>query len=148
MALTRAGVENVLIRRCGALMTWANLDGVTVDGTNEDLADPIWLALTDCEVTPAALTPVDGDFATLATADNARFLAIAELRCLETVWGNIAEVTEKMGTDQQSWNEAKRELRQRLGDLRSDLARKYGYGEGSLGSGTFRLEYVEPDPDA
>lgn len=45
MALTRANVEAILIRRLGGIFEAVGLDGATADGSNEDLNDPIGWAL-------------------------------------------------------------------------------------------------------
>lgn len=129
-------------------MTWAKLNGSDYDGSNVDLSDPIASALRACGVDPAEpLEPADDDLASLDVADTQRFLDVAELRCLETVWGNLDEVTEQEGTDKQDWNQAKAELRRRIDAKRQDLKDTYGFGYGDVVSGTLELSYTEPDPD-
>ena len=44
MSLTRANLEVILVKRCGALMTFAGL-AVTVVGANDDLSDPLAAAM-------------------------------------------------------------------------------------------------------
>lgn len=146
--MTRAKAERVLIRRCGRLLRWAKLDGSTFSGTNVDLADPIASAMRSCGVSPADPTdPADDDFDAVDADDYGRFFDVAELRCLESVWGNLDEVTEQEGTDKQDWNQAKAELRRRIDAKRQDLKDMYGFGYGDVVSGTLELSYTEPDPD-
>jgi len=64
MALTRANAEVILIRRVGALLTAADLDGTTVDGTNVDLNDPFASALRQLGHTAVSYTHL-----TLPTSD-------------------------------------------------------------------------------
>ncbi len=131
------------MNRCGRLLGWARLDGTTAT-----LADPIGTALLACEVAVAdPSAPADADFLLLPSADSLRFLDIAELRCLETVWGNLDEVTEQEGTDKQEWNQAKEGLRKRIQDKKKDLLDLYGYGGGAVAAGSLVLKYTEPEPD-
>lgn len=146
--LTRAKVERTLVRRCGRLLSFANLDGKTDTGTNADLSDPIATALRDIGIDPFdPVEPSTSDIASVASDDHARFLDIAELRCLESILNNIDEVSEKQGTDQQEWNQWLANLQKRVDAKRKALQELYGYGLGELRAATLlRISYTEPEP--
>lgn len=148
MPLTREAVETVLVRRCGRLMAWANLDGEGHAGSNADLADPIASALRACDVELIDPTePADDDFLGLAAADHGKFLDVAELRCLESVWGNLDEVTEQEGTDRQEWTRARQEIAARIESKRKQIAEEHGLGMGSLSAGSMTLLWAEQPAD-
>lgn len=95
MALTRIQTDTLLIKRAGKRMQFVSMDYTTLDGTNEDLADPISFALLAMGITPADLTaPVDADLADID--DLNEFLDRAELRLLENILGNsdAVDITE------------------------------------------------------
>lgn len=86
MAPTRAQVENILIRRVGAWLTLVSLDGVTNNGNNLDLNDPIGTALAQLGYSVANITMVAStDLASVSSADVPALLDLAELRALETI---------------------------------------------------------------
>lgn len=91
MALTRIQAETILVKRAGKRMQFVSMDYTTIDGTNEDLADPISFALLAMGITPADISdPADSDLAGID--DLNEFLDRAELRLLENILGNTDAV--------------------------------------------------------
>lgn len=149
MPTTRAQVEAVLVQRLGRWLNFVNLDGTTIDGTNPSLNDPIGKALRDLSINVTDITTVaDADLLTLADTDRYKLLDIAELRCLETIEGNLDEVTERQGTDEQDWNGFLIRLRAKIEHKRQKLEDEYGIGLGALVQGTITLAYIEPEPNS
>jgi hypothetical protein len=98
MPITRANVEIILVRRVGRLMTAASLDGTTISGSNADLNDPICDALLTLGYSVTNITAVvDADVAQVTAAKTKRFLALAELRALENILGNLDLVNIRVG---------------------------------------------------
>ncbi len=94
MALSpRAQLESILVRRAGRWLTAAGLDGTTVSGSNDALADPIARAI---RVASGTVTddsnPVDADVATVADADVPLLCDAGELFVLEAALQNFTKV--------------------------------------------------------
>jgi hypothetical protein len=144
MALTRANVESILVKRCGKLLTAADLDGSTVDGTNADLNDPIGWAVRQCGGSVSSITAVaDADLATVDADDYDQVLDLAELRTLETVQGNLDDVDITLGPRQESLSQLAKQVEQRLARLQKRVEQEYGYGASALGTGVITYEFAE-----
>lgn len=146
MALTRANAELILIRRVGALLTAASLDGTTVDGTNVDLNDPIANALRrlDYTVTSAVLV-ADADLASLAAADYDAFFDLAELRTKRNVLGNLTLVDITAGPRSESLGQLAEQLRKDIDALQKQIAADYNIGVGTLEAGIVTLDFATKD---
>ena len=94
--ITRAGAETVLTRRLGALLHEA---GMAADaGLNVHLADPLAWALRALGYATASLTDVaDAELLAVGAAHVDALLDLAELRCLESVAGNLTAVDVTVG---------------------------------------------------
>jgi len=148
MALTRANVEAILIKRVGALMTAVGLDGTTVAGTNADLNDPIGYAIRMVGGTTAAPALItDADVTTVATADYDEFLDIAELRALENTLGNLAYVDIKVGNRDEKLGQLSARLEKMIAGKTERLQLLYGYSQATLEAGTVTLNFAEHDED-
>lgn len=144
MALTRANLEAVLIRRCGRLLAALGLDGTTVDGTNSDLNDPIGWAIRSCGGTVASLAAVsDGDVATTAESDLDKLLDLAELRTLESIQANNDKVDIQSEQTRKAWATLGTRLETMIARKQKQIARDYGVGLGSLTAGTIDLSFQE-----
>lgn len=149
MVMTRANVEVLLIRRCGALMTAAGLDGTTVDGTNVDLNDPIGVAIVAVSGTVASRVLVTAtDVATVAAADYDEFLDVVEYRVLESVLGNLGKVDITVGPRQENLSQLATRLEKTIERKRKDLHDKYGYAVGTLEAGYITLDFAEHDEES
>jgi hypothetical protein len=141
MTVTRANLESILIRRVGTWYTSAGLDGVTVDGTNEDLNDPLATALLELGHSVADITNVSSaDLVSVPDTDIPRLLAVAELRALE----NAAQA---FSTQEVSGLGYSIKTGSGVGDaiarLRSSILARYGLGGGSLTGGTLTLDFQD-----
>lgn len=97
MALTRATVEKILVKRCGQFMTTAGL-AITTAGSNADCSDPMAWAIRQLGYAPSAAdTVTDGELATVAVAHTDALLDLAEVRLLETIQGNLTSVNARVG---------------------------------------------------
>jgi hypothetical protein len=144
MSLTRANVESILVKRCGRLLTAADLDGSTVDGTNADLNDPIGWAVRQAGYTVTDITAVaDADLASVATTNYDELLDLAELRALETILGNLDDVNIKIGPRSEDLSDLARQVEKRLELQRKKVELEYGYGVGTLEAGVITLEIAE-----
>ncbi len=144
MTITRAEVETILIRRCGSLLTAADLDGTTLNGTNVDLNDPIGAALRQMGYTVASLTAVaDSDLQPVATDDIDQLLDIAELRTLENIEGNLDEVDITVGPRSESLNQLSTRVTKKIDTKRSAIEKTYGLGLGTLSAGVVSLDFME-----
>jgi hypothetical protein len=139
-ALTRAVLESILIRRCGRRMAFAKLDGITQNGTNLDLNDPIREGLDSIGVTAAnAINVADSDLATISGKRLSQILDVAELRVLESILGNWDEFDQARGIDRQDLGKMGEAIRTRVNDLQARLMKLYGVGLGSLRGGGITL---------
>lgn len=145
MTITRANAETILIRRAGALLTAAGLDGSTGDGTNADLNDPIGWALRQLGysvASPAIVTDTDVAAVTDSTLD--QFLDLAELRVLETAHSAaLTLVDTAAGSLRESLGQMAAGLEKRLERLASRLERLYGVGLAGLTGGYLTMEFAE-----
>lgn len=148
MALTRENIETVLVKRCGALLTAAGLNGTTHDGSNADLDDPIAVALLELGITPASIThPVDADCAHVSATDTLKCFDLAEVRTLESILGNLDEVNITVGPRSESLSDLAKQVEQKLARLQAQLLRKYGIGQGTLTAGIITLDFAQKGDD-
>ncbi len=146
MAITRANIEAILVRRCGSKMTAAGLDGATVNGSNVDLNDPIGTALRQCGYAVASITAVaDADIANVATDDLDKLLDVAELRLLENIAGNLSMVDLAVGPRKESLSQFSEQVEKAISRLEAKCQRLYGVGLGSLSGGAISLDFQEYD---
>ena len=146
MALTRANAEVILIRRVGALLTAADLDGTTVDGTNVDLNDPIASALRQLGYTVAsAVLVADTDLDDLAAADYNAFFDLAELRAKKNILGNLTLVDITAGPRSECLSQLAEQLRKDIDALQEDIKTDYNIGVGTLEAGIVTLDFMEKD---
>lgn len=140
MSVTLASVESTLVLRCGPRLTLVGLDIVTLAGRTATLADPIASSLRSLGVDLAnPLAPTDADFATIADPQVSQLLDIAELRCLETVLGNLTMTNEQVGVDKQDWAKYAENLQAAIETLRT----LYGIGVTAPTIGTIGLNFAE-----
>lgn len=145
MAITRAQVEQILIRRCGRKLALVGLDGVTANGTNEDLSDPIVSALGVIGVGVANLAAVtDADLVAVTANLAGALIDLAELRALESVLGNWVEPDQQADTDnEQDLGKLYDSLEKTVARKRLQLQRQYGFGVGELTTGVYDLGFAE-----
>jgi hypothetical protein len=129
MSLTRSQVETILVKRAGKRMAFVEMDNTTVDGTNEDLADPISTALLAMDITPADISdPADSD---LEDVDNPNeFLDRAELRLLENILGNSDAVDITEGPRSERYSQFMTLLETAIARKKKQVEDDYGELEG------------------
>lgn len=145
MTITRADVETILIRRCGSLLTAADLDGTTIDGTNVDLNDPIGVALRNMGYTVVSITNVaDSDLESVPDEDIDQLLDLAELRTLESIEGNLDDVDIQANGRSESLNQLSARVRMKIDTKRKAIESQY-VGLGTLDAGVITLDFMEKD---
>jgi hypothetical protein len=143
MAVTRANVENVLVKRLGPLMTKAGQDGTTVDGTNTDLADPIAWALRTVGYTTADITnPTTAEVAS-AEDDIDQVVDLAEFRALGSMLTNLDDVDVTVGPRSEKLSQLAAQVQKRLDSVKDRIEDIYGYGASSLETGVITYEFAE-----
>ena len=126
MALTRAQVETVLIKRCGQLMAQAELE-ITTAGSNSDLNDPIGYALRRIGLMPANISNIsDSDFVLLNTDDLDKLFDIAELRTLKNIQGNLTMVDTTTGPLTEKLSQLGASLEKQITRVENKIAEEYG----------------------
>jgi len=143
MAVTRANVEYILVARVGALMTKASLDGTTVDGSNTDLADPIAWALQTAGYDVADITNPDTAEVALALDDILEVSALAELRTLENILGNLDDVDTSVGPRDEKLSQLAEQVQRRLDWFSERVEQLWGHGAAPLTTGTLTYEFAE-----
>lgn len=148
MTITRASAEAILVRRCGALLVAAGLDGTTVNGTNADLNDPIGVGLRKLGYTTADPADVsDADLATLDAGDLDAFLDVANHRALLSILGNLDEVNIAVGPRREDLGALAKTVKDQADVLATKIADEYGIGGGELSTGLIDLNFSERGDD-
>lgn len=123
---TRASVEVVLLRRTGRMLTKAGLDGVTDDGTNVDLNDPIGWAVRTLGYPVADVTEVSSDEVEAVPSGKVNaLLDLAELRTLESILGNLDLVSAQVGPRREELNDLARRLNERIPRKRKEIEQEH-----------------------
>lgn len=142
MAITRINVETILVARVGALMTEADLDGSTVDGTNADLNDPIGVALRDMGESVADVSDVaDTDLSGVVETDYNELLDRVELRTLESIEGNFVLVDVTAGPRSEKLSQMASFIQTRKTQLLDRIREQHGVG--AIEAGYLIQDFVE-----
>ena len=126
MALTRAQAEFVLMRRLSGIYGEAGL-ATTEAGTNEDLNEPLRVALDALGYSVADVTSVaDTDLDDLPSSKYNQFFDLAELRALENVEGQLTLVTTKTGPFEQRFSDLLNHVREVREERQAKYEKQYG----------------------
>lgn len=143
MALTRGQFEQVLVRRAGRFLEAFELS-TNVDGTNEDLIDPIAAALIRAGYSVSDyLVPTSVEIASVSAADTPKVLDYAELRLLETLAASNTLVDITIGPRKESLSQLQAVLTAAIANKRAAITQLYGTESGSWGA----VELVAPGFD-
>lgn len=150
MAVTRAQVETILLRRCSTALEKAGLDHLTDNGTNVDLNDPIGYAVRTLGGSVVTITAVDdADLGTVGAATDDALLDLAEYRALETIQNTVADlVSTSVGPQRQELQQWGAALDARLQRLDRKLERIHAIGRATLSAGVIDLDFMEKSGDA
>lgn len=131
-SLTRANVESVLVSRCSVMLTKVGMDGVTKNGTNADLNDPIRRAVRDQGMSVSdPVTVVDSDLSPLSGWLIERLYDSAELRLLETIWEHWTEVKQTISQGTIEAQQFTDRIQVRITSLELRLRQPYGQNVGA-----------------
>ncbi|KPK91511.1 MAG: hypothetical protein AMJ88_13465 [Anaerolineae bacterium SM23_ 63] len=148
MTITRTNVETIIVARVGALMRLEgiDLDGTTVDGTNEDLNDPIGVALRSMGESVADISSVsDADLEVVAEADFNELLDRTELRTLETIESNFKLVDISTGPRSEKFSQMISFVQARKKQLIDRIEKEYGIA--SFEAGYIAMDFAEHDDE-
>jgi hypothetical protein len=147
--LSRSAAERILVRRVGRLMTAAGLDGVTNDGSNGDLNDPLLSGLIRLNLAVSGRVDalVDADLAPIDSANIAAFLDLAEYRALGNILGNLDVVDIQAGPLRESLGQLARQVTAKMQALAKTIEDSYGIGGGSLEGGTINMNFAAHGDD-
>lgn len=148
MALTRANVEAILIKRVGKLMTAVGLDGTTVSGTNTDLNDPIGEAIRHLGYTVASITSVaDVDLLPVTIAQYSELLDVAELRTLYSIQGNYTLVDVTIGPRDERLSKLADVIEKAIARKERLTSNLYGVGLSDISVELINYKFAEHDID-
>lgn len=120
MAITRAQLDTIIVRRVGSLLVECNMNGTTTDGTNLDLVEPLRWAMTQAGYSTASIVAVtDTDLVSVPSSALDKLLDLFELRCLESASTKFTNVDEVAGPRERKYSQ----LGRRLADLIADKTR-------------------------
>lgn len=146
MTLTRANTEFLLEARAGPLLTAADMDGSTVDGTNVDFNDPIGRAVRDLGHTVTSrILVADADIAAVTVAEEEEFLDAAELHTLEAILGNLDDVDIRVGPRDEKLSQLAEQVERKIKRLRKKMDLLYGYGLAVPVAGYITRDLAEHD---
>jgi len=144
--MIRADAEFLIIADIGPLLTAADMDGTTVDGTNLSLNGPIGRAIRDLDYTVVDPTSVsDTDVAAIPVADTDEFLDTITLYTLEAVLGNLDDTDLTVGPRQEKFSQLAVQVGQKIARLRTAMALAYGYGYAIPVAGYITKDIAEHD---
>lgn len=122
MPVTVADIEIELLLSVGPYLRKVGLDGTTADGTNPALRGAIRRAVGRLGIATAdPIAVADDDLADLSRDNYETLLDLAELRALETCWGNWPEYDEQDGTEGQKLSQLADRLERRIKVLTDKL---------------------------
>jgi hypothetical protein len=122
MPVTVAAIEAELLILVGPYLDRVGLDGSTSDGTNVALRGAIRRAVGRLAIeTDDPIDVADADLAFLTRGTYETLLDLAELRVLETCWGNWPEYDQSAGSESQSLSQLADRLERRIKDLTARL---------------------------
>lgn len=146
MAITRAQVEAILVRRCGKWLADAELDATVINGTNTDLNDPIGYAVRALGLTVSNLLSVsDADLAAVEDGDTDKLLDYAELRTLETVYQSNSLVDISIGPRSERLGQLRDGVAAAIARKREQIRAAYGSDVGALNTGVVVMDFQETD---
>jgi len=127
MALTRANVETILVKRLNKTMAFVDM-ATTYNGDNADLADPIGFAIRECGGTTSDYTnPTDDDLTSVDSSDYDKLFDLAEYRLLESIIGNFDKYGLKVGPRSGYQSQVREGLEGKVKRVIDILEAKYGY---------------------
>ena len=118
------------------------MDGISVSN-NPYLNDPIGSALIGMGVIPADISLITDADVMLAGDRIQELLDRAELRLLKNIAGNLDLVDIAIGPRKESLSQLHEQVIKEIDTLSAQIAKEYGIGTGTLGTGTIALDFQE-----
>src|SRR5918997_857232 len=127
MPLSVAAIESELLVLVGPYLRRVGLDGTTADGSNAALRGAIRRAVLSLGLaTGDPIAVVDADVADISGLDLEKLLEVAELKALETCWGNWPEVDQQAGEERQDLSQLADRIDRRVRFLSDRIAARSG----------------------
>jgi hypothetical protein len=123
-------------------LAYAGLDGVTVDGTNQSLNDPIAAGLASLGVAAAGLAVADPDLLAVDSIAARQLLDVAELRALESILGNKASPDQRALNSYLYEGRFYAQLQKTIAYKNSQVEREYGIGVPTVSAGVLDLGFA------
>ncbi len=121
MAMTRANLETLIVKRLGALMEAAGL-AVTIAGSNADLSDPLaWACRNVGGSTANVSTVTDSELASIPIASYDDTIDLAEYRTLKNLIGNLDDVDITTGPRAEKLSQLADQARAMLASMEDDI---------------------------
>lgn len=147
MAITRAQVEGILVKRASGLLTELGLS-TAVGGSNTDLNDPIGYAIrkTGGSVDNIALVD-DADLSGIAAGDYDQLLDVAELRLLMTLRTEALKLADTTaGPRSDKYSQIAAGLQAAIAEKRQLVAEEYGTTAPEMTAGVITPGWMETNP--
>ena len=140
MTITLQQVETVLVGRAQKIMVLVGFSVMTV-GTNEDLTDPISMALRKVGVTVADITaPTNDELALVPEAKVDQFLDLAELRLWQNLLGSLDLVDTTALSRSEAWGQIAKQIQTKIDRLTERITTAYVV-PGTLTGGVISLDF-------
>jgi hypothetical protein len=141
MAITREQIEKTLVKRAGKRMSFVDMS-TSVDGSNDDLNDPISTALQRMGISPADITNIQDSDLT-GVEDVLQLIDLAELRLLENILGNVDAVDITVGDRSERLGQFSTDLQKAIEARSKKVQTEYGLGLGTLSAGVIGLNFQQ-----
>jgi len=142
MSLTRAQVEEDIVRRAKGKMSLVGM-AITTAGSNNDLNNPLVVAFRACGLTPASQVPTtDADLVNLSDEQIDEFLDRAELRLFENIYGNIDFTDIQVGPRRKALGQLAEQVEKLISQKKEAIYSNYGEGQ-ILSTGSLDLNTAE-----
>jgi hypothetical protein len=142
----RPDAEFLLVARAGPLLTAADMDGTTVNGTNADLNGPLGRSIRNLGYTVTDITSIsDADVAQVTEAQYDEFLDMAELYLLEAILGNLDDVDITVGPRSEKLSQLAGQVERKIARLTAHVEDLYDYGLVAPVGGVMTVKMAEHD---
>lgn len=144
MPLTRANVDMLINRRCGAILREVGMH-LEEEGTdNTDLHDPIAWALRRCGLSVASpVAPTEDEIAAVPSDQLDQFLDHVELRALESALTRYVGVDVGAQGESQRHDQLGMRIERAIARKREQIARDYASATVTLTGGVIGLSFQE-----
>ena len=147
MTFTLAQIQGTLVGRLTNLLSEADKSVLSGAELNPDLNDGMSWALRQLGEEPTDFTAVvTADFADITFDTLDQLLDYSEYRTLQTLFNSMVLVDVKIGHRQEEFSQLANRVGQAVDKMRTYLRKEYGFGRGTIETGTIDLD-ISTDAD-